>query len=253
MKRKLKRKQTFVAFIDFRKAYDSIDRSLLWLKLEDLGIGGNILNVIKSMYNDVEYCVRLNGINTEWFKVMNGLKQGCMLSPLLFNLFINNLVETINNLGLGVDIGQEKVSILLYADDLVLIAETETDLQILLDTLSGWCTRNRIMVNEAKSNIVHFRTPSIPRTDFNFSCCGKGLSVAAQYTYLRLLLTEFLDFTAMASAVAKSASRALGLVIYKCKLNGGLPFKCSPNYMTLLFGQLLNMVPVSGATRPDLV
>ena len=74
--RKLKRKQTFVAFIDFRKAYDSIDRSLLWLKLEDLGIGGNILNVIKSMYNDVEYCVRLNGINTEWFKVMNGLKQG---------------------------------------------------------------------------------------------------------------------------------------------------------------------------------
>ena len=82
------------------------------------------------------------------------------------------------------------------------------------------------MVNEAKSNIVHFRTPSIPRTEFNFSCCGKGLSVVAQYTYLGLLLTEFLDFTAMASAVAKSGSRALGLVIYKCKLNGGLPFKC---------------------------
>ena len=182
------------------------------------------MNVIKSMYNDVEYCVRLNGINTEWFKVMNGLKQGCMLSPLLFYLFINNLVETINNLGVGVDNGQEKVSILLY--DLVLIAETEADLQILLDTLSGWCIRNRIMVNEAKSNIVHFRTQSIPRTEFNFSCCGKGLSVVAQYTYLGLLLIEFLDFTAMASAVAKSASRALGLVIYKCKLNGGLPFKC---------------------------
>ena len=56
--------QTFVAFIDFRKAYDSIDRSLLWLKLEDLGIGGNILTVIKSIYQDVEYCVRLNGIDT---------------------------------------------------------------------------------------------------------------------------------------------------------------------------------------------
>ena len=224
--RKLKQKQTFVAFIDFRKAYDCIDRSLLWLKLEDLGIGGNILNVIKAMYSDVEYCVRLNGVDTEWFKVMNGLKQGCMLSPLLFNLFINNLVETINSLGLGVDIGQEKVSVLLYADDLVLVAETETDLQTLLNTLSCWCTRNHITVNESKSNIVHFRTPSIPRTLFNFSCCGKALSVSAQYNYLGLLLTEFLDFAAMATAVAKSASRALGLVIYICKLNGGLPFKC---------------------------
>ena len=224
--RKLKRKQTFVAFIDFRKAYDCIDRSLLWLKLEDLGIGGNTLNVIKAMYSDVEDCVRLNGVDTELFKVMNGLKQGCMLSPLLFNLFINNLVETINSLGLGVDIGQEKVSVLLYADDLVLVAETEADLQTLLNTLSCWCTRNHITVNESKSNIVHFRTPSIPRTLFNFSCCGKALSVSAQYNYLGLLLTEFLDLAAMASVVAKSASRALGLVIYKCKLNGGLPFKC---------------------------
>ena len=224
--RKLKRKQTFVAFIDFRKAYDSIDRSLLWLKLEDLGIGGNILTVIKSMYQDVKYCVRLNGIDTEWFKVMNGLKQGCMLSPLLFNLFINDLVEAINSLGVGVDIGQEKVSVLLYADDLVLLAETEADLQKLLDTLSNWCTRNHIRVNEDKSNVVHFRTPSIPRTGFNFSCSGNTISLVAQYNYLGLLLTEFLDFAAMASMVAKSASRALVLVIYKCKLNGGLPYKC---------------------------
>ena len=116
------------------------------------------------MYQDVKYCVRLNGIDTEWFKVMNGLKQGCMLSPLLFNLFINDLVEAINSLG----VGQEKVSVLLYADDLVLVAETEADLQKLLDTLSNWCTRNQIQVIEDKSNVVHFRTPSIPRTGFNF-------------------------------------------------------------------------------------
>ena len=90
------------------------------------------------MYSDVEYCVRLNGVDTEWFKVMNGLKQGCMLSPLLFNLFINNLVETINSLGLGVDIGQEKVSVLLYADDLVLVAETEADLQTFPPRFLEW-------------------------------------------------------------------------------------------------------------------
>ena len=205
--RKLKRKQTFAAFID-------------------LGIGGNILTVIKSIYNDVQYCVRLNGIDTNWFRVTNGLKQGCMLSPLLFNMFVNNLVETIKGLGIGVDIGQEKVSILMYADDLVLLAENENDLQLLLNVLSDWCRSNRINVNETKSNVVHFRTPSIHRTNFAFSCCDKEIQLAAQCNYLGLLLTEFLDLGAMASAVANSASRALELVIYKCKLNGGLPFKC---------------------------
>ena len=87
---------------------------------------------------------------------MNGLKQGCMLSPLLFNLFINDLVEAINSLGVRVDIGQEKVSVLSYADALVLVAETVADLQKLLDTLSNWCTRNHIKVNGDKSNVVHF-------------------------------------------------------------------------------------------------
>ena len=226
--RKLKRKQTFAAFIDFRnRAYDSINRSLLWAKLGNLGIGGNIVRVIKSICNDVHYCVRLNWIDTNWFKVTNGLQQGCMLSPLLFNMFINNLVETIKGLGIaGVDIGQEKVSILMYADDLVILAENENDLQLLLNALSNWRRMNYISVNETKSNVVHFRSQSVPKTNFIFLCCDKQIQLASQYNYLGLLLTEFLDFGLMANTVAKSACRALGLVIYKCKLNGGLPFKC---------------------------
>ena len=248
--RKLKHKQTFAAFIDFRKAYDSINRPLLWTKLEDLGIGGNILTVIKSIYNDVQYCVRLNGIDTNWFRVTNGLKQSFMLSPLLFNMFINNLVETIKGLGIGVDIGQEKVSILMYADDLVLLAENENDLQLLLNVLSDWCRSNRINVNETKSNVVHFCTPSIPMTNFAFSCCDKEIQLAAQYNYLGLLLTEFLDLGAMASAVAKSASRALGLVIYKCKLNGGLPFKCFTKlYESLVWPIIEYGSSIWGATK----
>ena len=81
-------------------------------------------------------------------------------------------------------------------------------------------------MNETKFNVVHFCTPSIPWTNFAFSCCDKEIQLDAQYNYLGLLLTEFLDLGAMVSAVAKSASRALRLVIYKCKLNGGLHFKC---------------------------
>ncbi|MCG8033469.1 MAG: reverse transcriptase family protein, partial [Candidatus Thiodiazotropha taylori] len=224
--RKLKRKQTFAAFIDFKKAYDSVNRTLLWSKLEDIGIAGNILNVIKVIYNDVQYCIRLNGLHTDWFSVKTGLKQGCLLSPILFNIFINNLVDAIKSLNVGIDIDGEMVGILLYADDLVLVADNETDLQLMLNTLSIWCTNNKISVNSEKSKIVHFRTPSVNKSQSVFKCGDLILDIAPQYNYLGLTLTEFLNYDTMASNVAKSASRALGLVIHKSKLNGGFPFKC---------------------------
>ena len=174
--RKLKRKQTFTAFIDFKKAYDSINRNLLWSKLEDLGLAGNILNVIKVIYMDVQYCIRLNGLHTDWFNVRTGLKQGCLLSPLLFNLFNNNLVQTINSLNVGVDIDGEKVGILLYADDLVLIAENETNLQLMLDTLGIWCRNNNICVNGEKSNI-DAPVPAIDYESYNSSLFNCGTSL----------------------------------------------------------------------------
>ena len=67
---------------------------------------------------------------TEWFNVNSGLKQGCVLSPVLFNIFINSLVTDIKALDIGIDIESETNCILLYADDIVLIAENENDLQL---------------------------------------------------------------------------------------------------------------------------
>ena len=102
--RKLKRQLTFRAFIDFKKAYDAIDRTLLFTKLNHLGITGHMYNVLTSLYDGVQCCVRVNGLKTNWFTVNCGLKQGCNLSTLLFNLFINDLVDTINSTNIGIDI-----------------------------------------------------------------------------------------------------------------------------------------------------
>ena len=84
--RKLKRQPTFAAFIDFRKAYDAIHRKLMFKKLSDLGVSGRMFSAITSLYDNVNCCVRLNSIKTEWFEVTCGLKQGCNLSTILFNL-----------------------------------------------------------------------------------------------------------------------------------------------------------------------
>ena len=149
-RKKLKR-STFCAFIDLKKAYDSVNRELLWHKLEHLGIGGTMLNAVKSLYTAVSSCVRINGFYTEWFDVTSGLRQGCSLSPLLFNIFINDLALKIKACGKGVKIDGDIVGILLYADDIVLLADNEKELQDMLDILNNWCVSNNKSVNATKA------------------------------------------------------------------------------------------------------
>ena len=222
--RKKARKSTYCAFIDFKKAFDTVNRDILWHKLQHIGIKDKLFSAIKGLYDKVICTVRINGFNTDWFTVKCGLKQGCPLSPVLFSFFINDLALKLKSTNVGVVCGDEKVSILLFADDIVLIAENPNDLQVLLNILSAWCKLNGMVINGTKSNIVHFRTPSVPRSDSVFTVGGINLDVVESYKYLGLVLTEFLDYSKTAKAVAKSANRALGLIIAKSKAFGGLPY-----------------------------
>ena len=190
-----------------------------------------------SIYDNVRCSVRINGKLTEWFDVSCGLKQGCSLSSILFNLYINDLILKINSLDIGIEINGEKVGILAYAEDVVLLAENENELQVLMNELNIWCEHNKLEVNVSKSKVIHFRTQSKPRTIVEFRCGQKMIETVNQYVYLGLLLTEHLDYTKMAKQVANSASRALGLLITKFKCaggggGGGYPFQRSLNYIT---------------------
>ena len=84
-----------------------------------MGINGKISSAIKALYNSVSTCVRLNGIYSDWFNINVGLRQGCSLSPILFNLFIDDLARKLKAVGEGVDIGGDKLCLLLYADVIV--------------------------------------------------------------------------------------------------------------------------------------
>ena len=81
-------------------------------------------------------------------------------------------------------------------------------------------------VNSNKSKVVHFRGTHIPVSDFIFRCGQEVLQTVCDYDYLGLLINEFLDFTYTSQAVAKSANRALGLIICKAKAYGGMPYSC---------------------------
>ena len=131
--RKLRKQSTFATFIDYKKSYDCINRDILFAKLSSIGISGKMYQALLSIYKDVNYCVRLNGVQSKCFSVDSGLKQGCTLSPILFNFYINDLVSRVSNLGLVIDIDDEKLSILMYTDDVVTLSESEEGLQRILD------------------------------------------------------------------------------------------------------------------------
>ena len=86
-----KKKSTFAVFIDLTKAYDSIQRQLLWSKFSESGIGGKMMRALNSLYENVKSCVKINNMQTSFFEVNVGLKQGCLLSPLLFIFYIDDL------------------------------------------------------------------------------------------------------------------------------------------------------------------
>ena len=222
--RQKKKLSTYCAFIDFKKAYDLIDRNVLWNRLRNIGVNGRLFEALKAIYSSVQSCVRLNNSLSDWFDVNCGLRQGCSLSPILFNLFVDDFALSVKALGKGLDIGNEGLSILLYAYDIVLLADNELDLQCMLDHLNNWCNLNHMFVNADKSQIVHFRARSTSRTLFSFSCGSKKLAVTDKYVYLGLTLTVFLDYNTTAKMEAQSASRALDLLIAKCKSLGGMPY-----------------------------
>ena len=245
--RKKQKKSTFCAFIDFRKAYDMINREKLWQKLIEAGVGGKMFYAIKSLYTSVTASVRLGAYSTEWFDIKCGLRQGCILSPILFNLYVNDLALYLKSFNIGIQLGDEKVCMFLFADDIVLLAENNNDLQFLLDGLNGWCCLNSMSVNETKSNIVHFRPNSFARSDYAFTCGNSILNTVDRYKYLGVILHEHLDFTITAKSVAQSANRALGLLVARCKLIGGVPFNVfSKLYNSIVWPVISYSAPIWG-------
>jgi hypothetical protein len=152
-----KRGGMFCAFLDVQKAYDRVFRDGLWERVREEGVRGKMWRVLKCMYRNVQSAVRVNDVMTGWFDVNVGLRQGCVLSPVLFNIFINGLVKELNRYGYGVVRGRNiNVSCLLYADDIVLFSDSRIGLQELLDVAYEYGRKWRFSFGVKKSKVVVF-------------------------------------------------------------------------------------------------
>ena len=151
----------YFAFMDLEKAYDRIDRGAMWNVLGLYGVDGKLLNAVKSLYDDSKACVRVGNEMSEWFSVRVGLRQGCVMSPWLFNLFIDGVVREVNArvLGRGLGLVDERdymweLNQLLFADDSVFVADSEEKLCQLVEEFGRACGRRKLRVNVGKSKVM---------------------------------------------------------------------------------------------------
>ena len=211
------KKSTFCAFIDLEKAFDWVNRNLLLLRLLENKITGKIYFAVQSILSNTKSCIQLNDLHTNWFENSCGVRQGDSLSPTLFSLYINDLAKTLKDSGPQISIGNILINILLYADDMVLIAESEESLQKLLDITHEWCMKWRLSLNRDKTQIVHFRHSRMGRTSYQFKYGTEEIKVVPSYKYLGVILDEFLNFKECARVLATAGGRALGGIISKFK------------------------------------
>ena len=162
-----------------------------------------------------------------------GVKQGDCLSPTLFAIFINDLAKEVKDSGVGLDlnIGSNDsnieitfLNILLYADDIVLFADNELDLQSLLIIVELWCERWRLEVNLTKTNILHVRGSRKLQSKFMFLFNKRPVPYCTFYKYLGCTINEYLDYNFTAGVQSDSAGRALSSIITKMIKNKGFPY-----------------------------
>ena len=119
-----------VACVDLKKAYDQVCRDKLWCMLDEYGVKGKLLRAIRSLYEGSEACVRVDGMLSGWFPISKGVRQGCVLSPWLFNVFMDRIMREVKDrIQGGVQLTTTQVQMLLFADDMIVCTEKKEDME----------------------------------------------------------------------------------------------------------------------------
>ena len=149
-----KRKKVFMGFLDVRKAYGRVWRDALWEKLSGIGFGGNFLEILKALYKDVDCTLSVGKVEVENASLDIGLKQGCVLSPILFALYVKELGDKLMECDKGIRVGDLKIPGLFFADDIVLMAESQKELQEMLNIAGEYGNKWRLEFGKDKSEVI---------------------------------------------------------------------------------------------------
>ena len=142
-------------FIDFKKAFDRVWHEALWATMRKYNINASIIRAIKNLYDKAQSAVLFNGSTGEWFRNTIGVRQGCLLSPTLFKIFLERIMcEALDDLEGSVSIGGRLITSFRFADDIVVNAEEEEEARVLIDHLNKSTTRYKMETGPDKTKVM---------------------------------------------------------------------------------------------------
>lgn len=212
-RRRALKQKTWVAFLDFQKAFDLVPHGGLMAKCARIGIRGKTLNFLKSLYAHSSARTRTGHLLSEPFPLERGVRQGCPLSPLLFLIFINDLFRKGPP---GVRVPHKEGWLvnscpgLLFADDAVALAEEPSDMRRSLANLDQWSKTNGMKFGIKKCGIMEFTTPDLGNDvpEPRFYLDGERIPCVTSYKYLGITITPSLDFKLHRDALYAKGERA---------------------------------------------
>ena len=180
----------FLCYLDARKAFDRVNHWKLFDKLLKTGMDVHLVRLIITWYGSQLFHIQWGDVITEGFAVSNGVRQGGILSPFLFNFYIDSLSTALSGTGVGCHY-MGSVNHVAYADDMLLLSPSPFGLQTLLNTCDKFAKEHDIVYNTKKTVCMllrpkMFRNMSAPR----FTLCGATLSYVSEYKYLGFIMSD---------------------------------------------------------------
>ena len=189
-KQESSRRNIYFCFIDYAKAFDCEDHNKLWKILKEMGIPDHIICLLRNLYAGQEATVRTGHGTTDWFQIGKGVRQGCILSPCLFNFYAEYIMR---NAGLeeaqaGIKIARRNINNLRYADDTTLTTESE-ELKSLLMKMKEESGKVGLKLNIQETKIM----VSGPITSWQID--GKTMETVTDFIFLCSKITADGDYS----------------------------------------------------------
>ena len=208
----------YCAFIDLRKAFDCVIRNALWYKIHRFGINAKLFSIIKNMYSNIKSCVRNCHRYSDFFDCAIGLRQGEVMSPILFSLFLEDLELFLqDDVNSGLNINDIMLLILLFADDMAVFGKTPEDLQRSLDLLKVYCGNWGLNVNTDKTKIMVFRKRGNLKPTEKWYYNDVLLDVVNNFNYLGTCFSYTGKFMYNQEILAGKGLKALNILLFKLR------------------------------------
>ena len=172
-------------FIDFKTAFDRVWQAALWATMRKYNISANLVRTIEQLYDKATSAVQMNGSIGEWFRTTVGVRQGCLLSPTLFNIFLERIMSVaMEEHDRKVSIGGRNITNLRFADDIDALAEEEQELEALVESLDKTCT---VEISAEKTKLMTISANGIQR---EIKVKGQKLGTVIGFKYLGAVVSD---------------------------------------------------------------